>query len=368
MAEERPRDAKEAMSNVLKKAQERVTNENPTEPITEAEPISDEVVEQAETDVPATEESSVETEPVDKEVVTEEPVEPTGPIDLDSIDPDPTDTPPIVDNAPNDVFADLSKAVGIEAKSQEDIINAFTQLREERDALKENPSQDDSNIPDPLKKAIELAKDGQDYREYLGIASIDYNQLDAGELYTQYIASQNPDASQDDIRDYIESMPSMEFKLKAGEYKQGLVNNHEQRKAQIEAQAAQSRRDNLQKLESNLKDFNEVAGFKVKESDKKQIYDMIANNEIANALFYDRDGNVDYKAVGELAFFKQHKDKITKFIRQDERNATKRQMLDSITNKSVERNPTAEKVKTHDDENRVASKLLKSQRERGRLL
>src|SRR5688572_14384438 len=119
----------------------------------------------------AVEPTSTEAAKTEEPTKTEEPVaEPAIWSDWDKT-PEPTPAIKPTDAAPPTlVFTDLGKAIGVDVKTQEDLVKAVEGLKAEAAKSKAY-----DNLPAELKKAVELASKGADYLEYLKVNTLDYS-------------------------------------------------------------------------------------------------------------------------------------------------------------------------------------------------
>jgi hypothetical protein len=252
----------------------------------------------------------------------------------------PTAVPPAVQ--PTEVYTDLSKALGVEIKSQEDLVKAWN-AEKEKTRLPEN-------IPSELKKAIELASKGVDYLEYLKVNTVDYGKADPVELYEDYLIDQFTDekgeVDADKVDEYLESLSDKDKTIRGKELQRQLVYAQAQRSAQLEQEAQAQREKHDTELKAALRSMAEVDKFKVSDTHRRELFDWISSGKIMKDLFYDEAGQFDAVKVAKIAFRNKYYDKLDAYQKTLIRNSTKREVLSDITNQQITTPPRAASPET----------------------
>lgn len=232
-------------------------------------------------------------------------------------------------------FTELSKALGVEFKSEADVLAAIKAEQEKTKIL--------DNIPSELKKAIELASKGVDYLEYLKINTVDYSKADPIQLYEDYIidqmANEKGEVDEDKVNEYLDSLPEMDKTIKGNELKRQLLYAQSQRTAQLEQEAVRTREKHDTELKAALRSMVEVDKFKINDQHRNELFDWISSGKIMKDLFYDANGNFDAVKAAKVAFRNKYYEKLDAYQKTLIRNATKREILKDITNQDIVSTP-----------------------------
>jgi hypothetical protein len=233
---------------------------------------------------------------------------------------------------PNEIFTDLSKALGVEIKTKDDIVAAY-KAQAEKTALPDN-------LPSELKKAIELASQGADYLEYLKVNTVDYGKADPVQLYEDYIIDSMSDkdgnvADPEKLDEYLDSLSDLDKTIRGNEIKRQLISAQAQRTAQLEQEARMSREKHDTELKAALRSMDEVDQFKITDFHRTELFNWISSGKIMQDLFYDANGQFDAVKVSKIAFRNKYHDKLDAYQKTKLRNATKREILKDITNQDI---------------------------------
>lgn len=322
-------------------ATEQTQNEN-TEPVNTDEVSLEDTEELENEEVESTEE--VETPTAEEEdSTTDQGIDIDDVLDLDDLDGEDSTS---VEATPEPTFdfTELGNAIGDETiKSKEDVVNKVKALQEQLVQLEKQKESQLEGIPENLQKAIELAKSGGDYLEYLGISTVDYSQVDPVELYeyevTQAFTDANGNVDEDKVVEYLDNLSDVDKELRGRQLQKQFIADQKNRADQLAAQAAQKKVESDARLQATLDTIDNVAGFKLKASHKKTIYDDITSGKLFKELFYDKNGQYDFKKVVENSFKAKNFDKIQNFYKQQVRSATKKEIINDLSNSTVNRPP-----------------------------
>lgn len=305
-------------------------------------PEATEEVETLEVEVETPAETNEEAEPLTKDETTlvEEPAS-TGDEEVSNFDEwDETTAEKVEEDAPVEFdYPSLAKDLGLEATTKEDIIK-------EVNAIKESSSQKDeatAGLPDNLKQAIKIAELDGDYLQYLGVTSVDYNQVDNAILVQDQLANlpsmQLPEGKGVDIEKLAEAMEGMsdlDIEMRGNEIKTHLIAQQDGFKANVQREAQVARDEADKNLRTALDGLEDVRGFKVNGTHKKTLYDAISSGQMVQDLFYGSDGKMDYNKVAKIVFDATYGDKINSFLKQRITTSTKKELLDKLSNKQIE--------------------------------
>ena len=233
--------------------------------------------------------------------------------------------------APN-LYNDLSKALGQEVKSTEDLVQLF-----KAESVKAKAWQD--SLPSELKKAIDLASKGGDYLEYLKVNTVDYSSADPVELYEDYVidsaADKDGNVDSEKVNEYLNGLDDFEKRLRGQDLQRRLVAEQKRRSVEIEQEAVRTKEKYDTELKSVLRGFNEIDGFKVDDNHRRELFEWISSGGIMKDLFYTADGQFDAAKAAKVAFRNKYYDKLDTYHKTKIRNATKREVLKDITNQQM---------------------------------
>lgn len=236
-------------------------------------------------------------------------------------------------------FSKLSNDLGFEVKGKDDLVSRFKELNEQLKSKEAELESASSSIPEDLKGAIKLAKDGGDYLEYLKISSVDYNNIDEVELFeyevSQLFTDSKGNVDTEGLEEYLDSLSDVDKKLKGRELKSQYVQKQQATIAQLERQAAEKKATADKALKQAVDSMNNVAGFKVNPSQKSKLFNDISTGKMVSSLFYDKNGNYDFNKIAENYFKILNFDKIQNFYKQRVKANTKKEILNETTNSNV---------------------------------
>lgn len=309
---------------------------------TGAEQVAEPQAEQKVEDV-----STAQTKPEDKPEVEAKPEEEVeGPIADWDTDPDVSPEAPAPASVDTAILSELGSALGLEkVESKEDLIKAASELAQKA------KGPDTSDVHPELLKAIELSKKGGDFYEYLKITSVDYSKADPVALYEDYVIDQLTDAqgnvNEDEVNDYLDGMKDSEKRLKGIELQKRLVYEQQKKVADIEAEAIRKKEKQDADLKAALGNLQEVDGFKVSDSHRKQVFSWVTSKMMKD-LFYGPDGNLDPVKVAKVAFRNLYHDKVHSYQANKIKKATMRDIYADVTNAQIKApatspNPTSKK-------------------------
>lgn len=242
------------------------------------------------------------------------------------------------------IFSGLSEALQTDIKTQDDVVALYKQLQTKNKELEDKLSsttESVSNIPDVLKRAIEINKQGGDYLSYLDLnAQKKYIEAtDAKELFTNYLAQQEFFQSQEDpsaaLREYIEDENPTKFRIDADAYKRGLLQQTSTELETKAAKAAENKARALENVKKALDNVNDIYGVKISPKNKQHYFEDFQSGEFTNKLLYDSEGEPDYEKMVRIAFLNDNFEKIMDIVKKGATTQTKRNMISQNANRST---------------------------------
>lgn len=235
--------------------------------------------------------------------------------------------------APEFNFDELSKEVGVEFKSRDELVNSIKQLKEKAEkAESANPY---DGIPDDLAEVVDIAKTGEDYRAYMSLANTDYDSISDAELVEQSViqAFKKPDGSIDHDRldAYMDGLSDDQIAIQGVQIRNTLKNDQKLRLSQIKSQAQAKAAKREADIKSAVDNLSEVSGFKVHPKQKDMLYRNLMNVGV-DSLSKGANGQVDYAKVARLMFIDKYFDKMLGYHKQRAATDQKRKMLEEVSN------------------------------------
>lgn len=326
---------------------------NPEEQVKEPEEITEEV-DESQDEVDEEQEVDVDEEEVDEtsEVVStddsevdEEANEQDNIIEEwdDSIDEEEQEAQNTID------FNELSKDLNVEVKSKDELLVKFKELQDKVSNY-ESESNQYANLPEDLKAAIDLAKNGGDYLSYLDAGAVDYDQVGDREMLEFHYQSMfdNTEEGREELLDYLDSMSDAQLKINARQVRQQLKSQQEQRKSQIKESSDKQKQMVVSGVKDAVSKLDKVGDFKVKPSHKSRIEKAILDGSLSEYINGGSNGNYDFNKMVENAFKIMYYDNITSYLKTKVANSTKRDIIEKTSNASIKRpakKPEAKKEK-----------------------
>lgn len=233
-------------------------------------------------------------------------------------------------------YQGLAEKLGIEAKSEEDIVNAFKSTREKAF----------EGVSDELKNAIELDKAGLDYRSYLGIWQIDWSSLDPEQVFLsdtqQYFTDADGRFNKEGFEDYVDGLRPGEAAMQGRKIINQRIREQQEQEARfkhqqeaVKKQREEAIKEDRKKLMQAVDDLSDIAGFKLDDRHRNAIKRQLSEQDGFKKLFTDTSGNVDYGKVASIYAKGIYFDKIVEYQRGKYYNNGKRDVLQKATNANI---------------------------------
>lgn len=238
-------------------------------------------------------------------------------------------------------YSSLGKDLGLdEVKSKEDLVKSFNKKIESVKAEVEQMSKDAlASVPNDLKEAIEIAKNGGDYVEFLGIGTQNFDMISAQDLFANSVANhfvdENGRVDKDGLEEYLDNFSEKEIQIEGEKIRSALKSQQEAQKREFREKAAAIKRENDIKLQAAVDKLSDVNGFKVNQYQKSILFSNVSSGKMMNDLFYDSSGNLNFDKVVSNYFKVLNHDKIVGFLKQRIRNSTKKEIIEGISNVDV---------------------------------
>lgn len=296
----------------------------PVEPVVEpVEPVVDTPVTEPVVDTPVT------------DPIVEPIVEPTADKEWSSEDPLIEEGTSVADEG--ELITSLSDKFKLEFNKDE-TKNIDSVLSKIESKIEDGVSDYLEGIPDQLKKAVELAKEGVDYQDYLNVNKVNYDDFSDVDLYansvSDYFTNDKGEVDSDALQSHIDALSDVDIKIKGDQVRKSLNSAQEQATQKIINDSNQRKADSEKGISKALEGFDEVEGFKVSQFQKEQIKSSVVNDSIVNDFFYS-EGKLDFDKVAEMSFLKNNFKSIIKFLKTKSTNDGKRAVIQTMTNPEV---------------------------------
>lgn len=228
----------------------------------------------------------------------------------------PSSTEPITTPVQPD-FSEIAKVLGKEdVKEKEAVIAAVNELKQRAEQLQ--------SAPEDLVKAIEIAKLGGNYLEYLQVSVVDWAKEDPLVLYENYVEDQFYDANTglvdyEKVDKILEGMTDEEKEFRGKELQKQYVAYQQTQKRAIQEQASIKRNQFEQSVRQVVNELNDVNGFAISPTKKAELLEYVLSGADL------KESDVKSRVIN--AFVKQNFDKISSFLKTKVRNSTQRELL-----------------------------------------
>lgn len=256
--------------------------------------------------------------------------------------PEVTEAPKPTAPVSNFDFNSFVKDIGFEESEPEKVKQRIKELTSKPSELE--------GLPEPLKKAIEFAKQGADYLSYLKINSVDYGKLDPVQVYEQKlfadVKEMNPNATPEQLNEAFSdelSKTSQVVKYQQGKLIRDQYVAYQRQQEQEYDRAVQSelqtkaakKAEADAKLIATVEGLSEIGGLKLKANHKQDMVEAIRTGRMQKELFFNEKGEYDYKNMAEVYFLKKNLDKILNHISKTTQTKAKKEVLDDLQNAQI---------------------------------
>jgi len=257
--------------------------------------------------------------------------------------------------APKFSFSKIGSALELDkVESEDDIVTKVSELKSKLKQLEQAPL---SGISDDFKEAIEVAKNGVDWKSYLAEQLVDYTKLTSEQLIQLYedefdkTAVRNPKYFTDGKFDQakadadLEAVPYIVREQLGAQVANSYTQIQRQRQAQMRQQAEQRRVESDKALSNAARNLQELLpfenyGIKFEPKHSTEIYEGINNSKLTKkhlGVEYDalvRSG-ADMKAVARTVAAAEYAEKMVKFKAQSSKVEAKKELLDKVQNAQI---------------------------------
>lgn len=234
-------------------------------------------------------------------------------------------------------LGEVSKAFGIESNvsSLDELVKQVKDqvVKEQPDVLE--------GVPENLKEAINVAKEGGDFLQLLEVSAVDYDKVDPRFFVEQQVLETGMFTKEDGttdneaLQEYMDSLPEVDVAIRG----KAIINQLKAEQVRKKQDILQANQELKRKADSNLKDalskLDSVANFKLNDKHRSEMFNDISSGNMTRSLFLGADGKYDYKKMSENYFKVKYFDSIMKFMSTKVSNNTKKEMVEQMTNPNL---------------------------------
>jgi hypothetical protein len=233
-------------------------------------------------------------------------------------------------------YTDIGTDLGFENIANQEELKAAIETKIK--AAKEEGNNILEGVPAKLIEAIDLAKQGADYVGYLSETEVDYSQFNNQELVAlklqKYFKNEDGTINDEKLQERIDAMDEVDVQLHADDVRQRLEAKQKERLETKKRNAVVFREKENQKATSTIAKLDSIANLKLKDTHKAEVLKVITSGNLSQTVFGENaKGELDYNKVAEIVFYSLYGKQIQNVNSQRVRNQSKREMLDSMSNK-----------------------------------
>ncbi len=271
-------------------------------------------------------------------------------------------------------YEDMGKALKLPANSDRDVI-----LREVEGIKSRADTSDNIFANESLRQANEIAKNGGDYLDFLGLATFNVDSSSDEELVR--LKLQENKHPEEFINEYLEEHKDTPgLKKEAAEIRQSLKYTRDQRSKELADQAQASKdqrsvqtREANERLKKVINEATDINGFSLDGEAKARILDIatgtttIGGKKVSKLfanILYNEKGELDpqrtFNYIAKAEFF----DGVTNFLKSEGKTEGKREAMDNLQNVDLGTTPAAPKEEKPEELTGLGS-MLRAAKEKG---
>lgn len=253
--------------------------------------------------------------------------------DIEAVPADPTtneNEPQVVD------YSILANELGIEAKTQGELIIAYNKLKEDASRAEKY-----SKLPADLIEAVELSNNGQDYTTVFNKSdAVDHKAYDDRTLLlnqnSKYFTDPEGKVNIEALSEYVDDMTEIQQKIEASKVRE-QVDEYNLRKREESVRDKQTARDTAQtELQRAISETSDIKGFKVTPNHKEDAMKNISSGEAVKEMFYKADGkSYDMNKLFEVYFLYKNFDKMKSFLSRRAKDDVRKEDFNNVSNANI---------------------------------
>ena len=233
-------------------------------------------------------------------------------------------------------LTELAKELGFESvKSKGEVIEEIKRLKELKELQKD--------VPEDLSEAIKLAKQGGNYLEYLGVATVNYDEYSNRDLveasmekyYIVTDAAGQKVIDEDALAEFMDSKSPQEINMLGDNIRDTLKGKQESAKAIYRREAEAKVQEKNSQIKSVLDSVSSIAGVKISDPEKQTLYRDIIQSDLSGAIFKGEDGKANPQKIVENYFKIKYFDKVLQVAKSKSATDGKKDVIKRLTNSNV---------------------------------
>jgi hypothetical protein len=245
-------------------------------------------------------------------------------------------------------FSKLGSALKLEGvKSESDLVAKFSELQTKLQTEETKKAATFEGIPDDLKEVIDLAKNGGDWKSYMGASAVDWSKEHPLDIYEYEFSKlphfRNPDGTinQQAIDDALDAIPEGQKMYEGSQIINQRIQQQQQLKNQQVQQARLRKEQNDKALIEATKNLSEILpesqyGVKFEAKHSDYLFKGISSGELLQKHFLADNGQYDMKKVAKTIALAEYGDKMIKFQAEKAKVAAKKEILNTTQNVQLE--------------------------------
>lgn len=275
-------------------------------------------------------------------------------------------------------FSKLGSALKLpEVKSEADVVSKFNELQTKLQEFESQKAATFEGIPDELKEVINLAKEGVDWKSYLGTSTVDWSKYHPADVYEAEFSKlptfRNPDGSlnQQALDDALDAIPEAQKTFEGQRIIQQRIFEQNQQKQQQIAQARQRKEQSDRALLEATKNLSQMLpedkfGIKFEPKHSDYLFKGISSGSLLNKHFLNEQGGYDMGKITRTLALAEYGDKMIKYHADKAKVSAKKEVLTQTQNvqldtpkTSVAPDDASKQVKTPAERMRAYQETLK---------
>jgi|GEM_PF-5897685 len=241
-------------------------------------------------------------------------------------------------------FSKLGSALKFpEVKSEADVVTKFNELQTKLQEFETQKAATFEGVPDELKEVINLAKEGVDWKSYLGASTVDWGKFHPADVYEAEFAKlpifRNPDGTlnQQALDDALDAVPEAQKAFEGNRIIQQRLSEQNQFKQQQIAQARLRKEQSDRALLEATKNLSQILpedryGIKFEPKHSDYLFKGISDGSLLQKHFLNDQGQYDMKKVTETIAKAEWGEKMIKYHADKAKVSTKKEVLNQTQN------------------------------------
>ena len=259
--------------------------------------------------------------------------------ELDLFDEWDVDETPVPDANANNIpivdYSEIANELEIEATTKEQLVEHYKKLK--KDALEVDSI---SKLPPELVRAIDLAKQGQDYTVlFKQDVAIDHSKFDDRTLLmnenSKYFTNPDGNLNQESLSEYVDDMTEIQQKIEASKVRESIDGYNQIQKDKVIKDNYDKQQNAQLELQRAISETNDIKGFKVTAQHKEDAMSKISSGDAIKDMFYKADGSYDMNKLFQTYFIVKNFDKMKSFMSRRAKDSSRVEDFNNISNANI---------------------------------